>query len=120
MAPKQHTTPCDTCPFLKRLGGRFFQRARAEDLVDSFRRDAHFNCHNTVDYSDDSGGRNTKDTRLCVGSVICTEKGGDAPSQMARVSMRLGLLDWGAIRKEAEMNDTVFDNLDAFVEAHDY
>lgn len=103
----QHTTPCGTCPFRKDKAG-FFHPERAEQIADVLRADRHFICHKHI-----------KEGVLCAGSLIVAEKSGMHPNQMARVQMRLGMLDWAAIEKQATTNDTVYENMDAFCEAQE-
>lgn len=107
---KQHTKPCDNCPFLKKSAGMFFSgTARAEEIASELRADNHFLCHKTL---------NKKPRLICAGSMLTTEKGGDRPSQLARVAMRLGLLDWNKLLKIAKTDTETFDSLDLFVEGH--
>ncbi len=106
----QHTTPCDNCPFLKEMAGKFFSgRERPQEIVDALRADSHFQCHKTL---------NKRHHLICAGSMLTAQKGGDRPSQMARVSMRVGMLDWDQLKAEAQVDTTTFDSLDAFVEGH--
>lgn len=116
----QHHKPCGSCPFLKSKAN-FFHPARAKEIVKELvDADGHFQCHKTVDYSRDDNagnGRTTRDTRLCAGALIVTEKSGECPGQFPRICARLGCLDWGKIERQARTNTTVYDNFDAFLEA---
>ncbi len=105
----QHTKPCGTCPFLK-ARPRFFRPKRAEDIAKHHAKDGHFLCH-----------KHLKDRTppLCAGSLIVAEKSSMHPSQMARVQMRLGMLDWSKIEHEAETNIKVYDSFDAFQNAQE-
>lgn len=103
----QHTTPCGTCPFRKDKP-RFFRPPRAEDIVEALRSDRHFICHNHI-----------KDVILCAGSLIVAEKSGVHPNQMARVQMRIGMLDWPKIEQHAKSNQDVYENFDAFLAAQE-
>jgi hypothetical protein len=114
---KNHTKPCDSCPFLKKNGG-MLRQARAEEIVDELSRDGAFWCHKTVDYSNDCGGRTTSKTLLCAGSLICGEKCRAHPGQIARIRYRIGVLDWGKIEAEAKSNEEVFDDFAAFIDGH--
>ena len=113
---KQHTTPCENCPFLRKQAG-MITGERAEELADALERDIHFSCHKTIDYNnnEDGEGRTTAKTRLCAGSMIVTHRHGHHPSQMARISQRLGLLNYD----EIEQSDAdCFDGFEEFIDAH--
>jgi len=111
----QHTTPCDACPFLRKNAG-MIRGARAEELSDALQRDIHFNCHKTIDYTKGEGeGRTTKATRICVGSMITTDRSAVAPSQLARIYARIGVLNYKNIE---ESKADCFDSFDEFIEAH--
>lgn len=117
---KNHTTPCASCPFLRAKAG-MLRPARAREIAANLRRDNHFWCHKTVDYSDEGEGcaSATRGSLICAGSMIVTERGGDRPSQYARVSMRVNLLDWSAIeRAAADPSIPCFDSLDDFIKGH--
>ncbi len=103
----QHTKPCGTCPFLRK-NKKFFHRGRAEDISSHLQGDGHFICHKHI-----------KQGVLCAGSLIVAEKDGQHPNQMARVQMRLGMLDWPKIEAEAKTNTDVYDDLNAFQEAQE-
>jgi hypothetical protein len=90
-------------------------RGRAQELVKCLRGDGHFWCHKTVDYSRGSGGRETKDTRLCAGSLIVAHRSKAHPGQLTRITERLGMLDMAQI----EASDApVFDNFTEFIREH--
>lgn len=112
---KQHTTPCGNCPFLRKMAGAI-SGERAEEIANDLRRDTHFWCHKTLS---PSGSRVCKETRLCAGSMIVTEKGGERPSQHARILMRIGMLDFDAVQKNAAKDKACFDDLDEFVQVHE-
>lgn len=104
----QHTTPCGTCPFRK-TKPRFFRLRRAEDIVKHLERDGHFLCH-----------KHLKGVGvLCAGSLIVAERSGVHPNQMARVQMRLGMLDWSKIEKQAKTGADVYEHFDAFCNAQE-
>ncbi len=101
----QHTTPCKTCPFRIKNAG-FFQLQRAEEIANHLRNDGHFICHNHL-----------KEKVLCAGSLIVADKSGVHPNQMARIQMRLRLLDWDAIETQSRDSKDMYDDLDAFCDA---
>jgi len=84
------TTPCDACPFLKKLKRGFTMRRLHE-----FAQGA-FPCHKTAAEVDDGDGgtefRATKNSQHCAGLLIFLEKR-DAPNQMMRIAGRLGMYD---------------------------
>lgn len=84
--------------------------ARAAGIARDLLRDNHFVCHKTVK---SLGGDGTR--RICAGSLITTERGGNPPGQYARVMERIGLLDFAAIAKSKA---PCFDSLEEFVEGH--
>ena len=110
----QHTTPCDACPFLRKNAG-MIRGARAEEFVDELTRDNHFNCHKTIEYTNNNEGRATKNTQLCAGSMIVTDRSDTQPSQLARIYARIGVLNYKNIE---ESKADCFDSFDEFIEAH--
>lgn len=84
------TSPCDQCPFLKKMR-RGFTMKRLREFADGA-----FPCHQTAKIvEDDRNGAefHAKDnSQHCAGALIFCEKR-DAPSQMMRIAERLGLYD---------------------------
>jgi len=113
---KQHTAPCNDCPFLRKQAG-MITGERAEEFSEALQRDQHFNCHKTVDYdgSEDGEGRTTAKTRLCAGSMIVTHRHGHHPSQMARIMGRCGAFKYEDIEQSAA---DCFDSFEEFIDAH--
>ena len=107
--------PCAKCPFLRR-GPMRLREHRIIEIAEMFNGDTGtqggtFPCHETVDYSHDDGGRETKDSKHCAGALIFAEKH-EAPTQMMRISERLGMYD----RTKLEGEETVWDDLDEWLE----
>lgn len=90
--------PCKTCPFRRGMGSRFaLRRARLTEI----RRSTAFQCHGTVDYSDEepqAGGK----PQQCAGLMAVLARERD-PNQIMQVASRLGHLDLDALdpRREA-------------------
>ncbi len=101
------TTPCDACPFLKKMaygpknrGG--FQEDRLEEFAST-----EFHCHKTgqVDEGDpDSSGDfiPTPDSQHCAGALIYLEKR-ERPHQMMRICERLGKYDRRKLNMKAKV-----------------
>jgi hypothetical protein len=81
-------TPCVTCPFKKGVGSRF--RLHPERLTEIFAAPA-FQCHKTVDYSDDEPAPGDK-PQQCAG-LMGLLLNADEPNQIMQVGMRLGGFD---------------------------
>lgn len=82
------TTPCVNCPF--KVGqGSLYQLGR-ERLDEIFNAPA-FQCHKTVDYSDDEPAPGDK-PQQCAG-LMGLLLNADRPNQIMQVAMRLGYLD---------------------------
>lgn len=103
--------PCSNCPFLRKAGVRLTpQRVRqvAENALSP--HGGTFACHKTT-IEDDNGHRvETKDSRHCAGSLIFSERNGNA-TQMMRIAERLGLYDAKALMKNKAAVNSVFRNL---------
>ena len=87
--------PCPHCPFRTDIEP-FLHHGRAREIADSLRAGSTFECHATLEYGDDDEGEpaRTHKTKGCAGAVITMEREGIIDqNQMARISMRLGLLD---------------------------
>ncbi len=95
------TTPCDSCPFLKKFKHAFTLRRLKE-----FCR-GEFHCHKTgaVDEDDeDSSGDYvpTPDSQHCAGALIFLEKR-NAPHQLMRICERLGKYDHTKLNMKAKV-----------------
>lgn len=103
--------PCADCPF--RCDVEFYLHPdRAVEIADSLRSDQTFNCHRTLEYTDD-GPQYVDRTNFCAGALKTVLNGGDlrynAPMQIAE---RLGVFDPDKL--QADM--PVFEDLDAWVD----
>lgn len=81
------TNPCENCPFRKTIAPAMRDR-RFQEIAEG----ESFFCHKTVDYSDDTDGRVTSDSKLCAGWIGFTTKKGMEPNAV-RVAIRLGILE---------------------------
>lgn len=95
------TTPCNDCPFLKKLSKAYTMRRLLELCSGSF------HCHKTgvCDESDeDSSGDYipTESSQHCAGALIFLAKR-DAPNQMMRIAERLGMYDRTKLNMKARV-----------------
>lgn len=79
--------PCVNCPFRKGMGEKF-QLRRIDEIV----RGGAFQCHKTVNYSDDGEPRQGKKPQQCAGLMALLWREG-MPNQIMQVAIRLGYLD---------------------------
>lgn len=107
-------SPCADCPFLlDRIP--VVTKPRAKEIATALRNNGTFHCHKTVDYSHDDGGRSTRHSRSCTGANIVMEKEGVlVENQMARIEMRLGMLN----PDELDLKAPVPNSLDAWIKLH--
>jgi hypothetical protein len=108
-------TPCKNCPFLTSFPA-YLRPGRAKQISDSLLNDGFFPCHKTVDYSGDSSGKLTEDSKACMGAVLFLENavdGGCRSNMMFRLAMRRGDFTEGDLRK----SDQVYQSISDFVEA---
>jgi hypothetical protein len=106
------TKPCAKCPFVRGTQMRL-RPDRIRDIERSVNQHngATFPCHETLDYSDGDGGRDTDKTTHCAGALIYIEKQG-VSSQMMRIAERLGMYD----RRKLADEGLVWDDVDEWVE----
>lgn len=111
--PYRLKKPCSSCPFLVANAGMILP-ARVDEIDRSLVR-SEFPCHKTVDYTgvkDEDGGplesRDRTGEAHCAGALILLERSG-RPSQMMRISGRLGMYD----PTKLDMNAVVFTNFRA-------
>ena len=102
--------PCAKCPFRTDIPA-YLRPERAQEIVNALVT-SEFPCHETIDYSDDSDGRETAKTAHCAGALIMLEHM-EQPSQMMRICERLGFYD----RTKLDMNAPVFTDAEDFIEA---
>lgn len=79
-------TPCDQCPFLKKMKHGFSLR-RLFELVG----EGSFHCHKTGTENED-GFQPTENSSHCAGALIFLEKR-NTPNQIMRIAERIGLYD---------------------------
>ncbi len=116
--PYRLKSPCAKCPFRTDIKP-FLKSDRVLEIEDSL-YNGEFPCHETLDYDQDSDaddggeGRETEKTAHCAGALILLEKL-DRPSQMMRISERLGMYD----RRNLDMDAPVFDSFEEMAEAQE-
>lgn len=109
--PYSLKTPCPNCPFRTDVKP-YLSPERVEEIRDGLER-GEFPCHKTLDYdTDEEGGVETEKTAHCAGALILLEKEG-TPSQMMRISERLGMYD----ARKLDMDAPVFDSWDDMIAA---
>lgn len=82
------TRPCVNCPFRKGQGQLFAMHPKR--LAEIFAAVA-FQCHKTVDYSDDTPASGNR-PQQCAGLMTVLHRSGQ-PNQIMQVAERLGHLD---------------------------
>lgn len=107
MKPYKLTRPCDLCPFRSDIEP-FLRPGRVDEIERSLVR-GEFPCHNTVNYD---RPRRRMDESHCAGALILLEKLG-RPSQMMRISERLGMYD----PRKLDMTAPVFESFEQMREA---
>ncbi len=93
--------PCVNCPFRKGVGSLFgLQPERLREI----KRATAFQCHKTVDYSDDEPAAGNR-PQQCAGlmSVLARE---NAPNQIMQVATRLNALDLSQLDPKGEAYDS--------------
>lgn len=107
--------PCEHCPF-RHDRIPVVTLPRAKEIAGALRNNGTFHCHKTVDYSRDDGvGRSTSKSKSCTGANIVMEKEGVLDlNQMARIEMRLGMLN----PDELDLNANVPDSLSQWIRLH--
>jgi hypothetical protein len=112
--PYALTRPCAKCPFRNDIPG-YLSADRVAEIEDSLIR-SEFPCHETTrDDEDDScsGHYTPKGGEIhCAGALILLEKL-ERPSQMMRISERLGFYD----RRKLDMDAPVFDSFEDMMDA---
>lgn len=103
--------PCAKCPFRTDVPG-YLRRTRAVEIANGLIRGT-FACHETVDYSGESDGRETEKTHHCAGALIMLEHM-EEPSQMMRIAERIGCYD----RTRLDMKAPVFTTAEDFILHH--
>ena len=103
-------SPCVNCPF-RTDRPAFLSKAKARQIVATMRRDGHFDCHKTVDYSGDEP-RSTKNSKICAGFAIMCESEGRA-TQMMRIAERIGLYDASKLDMDAPVHKNPYDFIEA-------
>jgi hypothetical protein len=90
------TTPCDACPFLKKMRHGFdMDRLREFAAGD-------FSCHKTCELSDEDEFVAGKNSQACAGMLIFNEKR-NQPNQLMRISERLGMYDRTKLNMKAKV-----------------
>ena len=98
--------PCGNCPF---RSDKFFPLH--EDRVKQIVYNASdFQCHKTVDYSDEKPSQGDK-PQHCAGLSIMLEKM-DRPNQTMRIAERFGAYD----RDKLDMDSPVYGDIEEYLE----
>lgn len=102
--------PCKKCPFRTDIEP-YLRPGRIREIANSMVvYDGWFPCHETTesdDESDDGSNYTTSKSQHCAGAAIILMKM-DAPNQMMRISMRIGMFD----PEKLDMDAPVFDTFD--------
>lgn len=117
--PYGMTTPSDNCPFRTDVNP-YITAARVREIEDSLER-GQFYCHKTTDMDrfdgeEDGNGsfyNPSGEEQDCAGALILLEKE-ERPSQMMRISERLGFYDM----RKLNMDAPVYDSFAEMIEAH--
>lgn len=104
--------PCVNCPFRTDVEP-YLNRPRAKQICAALER-GEFPCHKTVRHSYDyeEGYRPSEGEQFCAGALAMMKKSGSW-GQMARIAMRLRILDPDLIDGDAP----VFESCESFIEA---
>jgi hypothetical protein len=102
--------PCPLCPFRSDVKP-YLSKPRVREILRALDR-SEFPCHETTGAKPGSATRSRADEMHCAGALILLEKV-RKPSQMMRISERLGLYD----RTTLDMSAPVFDSLDEMIAA---
>jgi len=110
------TTPCKNCPFRNDIEP-FLMPERIREIEASLIR-SEFPCHKTTSHDDEDSCDGTyvpKGGEIhCAGALILLEKL-HRPSQMMRISERLGMYD----PRKLDMDAPVFDSFDEMYDAQE-
>jgi len=106
------TKPCAKCPFRKDITP-YLRKARVREIERSLAR-AEFPCHQTTKHDDEGEQVRTGGEVHCAGALILLEKL-NRPSQMMRISERLGMYD----ASKLDMDAPVFDSFRDMVKAQE-
>jgi hypothetical protein len=94
------TTPCDACPFLKKM-----RRGFTVKRLTAF-ASGEFPCHKTAAEEEDEDGSvsyvATRASQHCAGALLFNERRG-RPHQMMRICERLGLYDASKLNMKADV-----------------
>ena len=108
----QKRVPCAKCPFRTDVAP-YLNKPRARKIAAAL-RNGMFHCHATVDYAGDGDGHATAKSDWCNGALIVKERDGSLDAnQMARISMRLGMLDPSTL----DLDAPVFDSMAEWIKA---
>ena len=102
--------PCKRCPFRKDMGHTYlFSRDRVREIVTG----TAFQCHATVDYSEDWQGQPGDTPQQCAGLMAVLHRSG-RPNQIMQVAIRTGHLDPATLDPDGEAYDSIKDAMAAF------
>lgn len=104
------TKPCSSCPFRNDIRP-FLRKDRVRQIEQSLVQ-SEFHCHLTAEHDDEGEQMHTGNEVHCAGALILMEKMG-RPSQMMRISERLGMYD----RTKLDMNAPVFNSFREMIKA---
>ena len=104
--------PCSNCPFRTDIK-TFIRPERAEDICDSLERGQDFVCHKTTGSDDEGETTIEQKSQMSAGAMIMLEHM-EAPTQMMRISERLGMYD----RSKLDMESPVYENTEDMINRH--
>lgn len=111
------TKPCDNCPFRNDIPA-FLTKGRVREIERALDR-GEFECHKTTfstggEFDEDGHYNRSGKEAHCAGALILLEKL-ERPSQMMRISERLGMYD----RTKLDMDAPVFDTFKEMIAAQE-
>lgn len=104
--------PCPHCPFRTDIRP-FITPERAEDICQSLLSGRDFPCHKTTGEDDEGETTVESDSKMCAGAMIMLEHM-KRPTQMMRISERLGHYDYSKLDMEAP----VYKDTDEMIDRH--
>jgi hypothetical protein len=111
--PYSMTTPCPQCPFRADIPG-YLTAGRVRSIERDLIR-GEFHCHKTtatIETEDGAERVSTPESIHCAGALILLEKL-ERPSQMMRISQRLGMYDPTTL----DMDAPIFGDFDQMAKA---
>lgn len=104
--------PCPQCPFRTDIKP-FITPERSEDICESLLSGRDFPCHKTTGSDDEGETTVESNSKMCAGAMIMLEHM-KRPTQMMRISERLGIYDY----KKLEMSSPVYEHVHDMIDRH--